>query len=165
MQIHLCVVLQRSTTLLTGAQEYELTTHVKDLLKCEEVKEELKQQLGRLPSTQEWAAAVDEPNLQVFLERMEINMSAKRQMINCNQRLVLSIARKYLGRGMDMPDLVAEGITGLIKGVDRFDHTRGFKFSTYAHWWIRQAITRAICEQGRVVRYVVRSYDHDSMEP
>ncbi len=83
---------------------------------------------------------------------MLLGKAAKKQMIQCNQRLVMSVARKYQGRGMDISDLVAEGIVGLIKGVERFDHTRGFKFSTYAHWWIRQAVNRAICEQGRVVR-------------
>lgn len=144
--------MQRSTHLLTAAEEYELTTHVKDLLHCESVKEELTTQMGHAPTNEQWAAGLQSPSLQAFLTRMEINQAAKRQMINCNQRLVMSIARKYFGRGLDLPDLVAEGITGLIKGVDRFDHTRGYKFSTYAHWWIRQAINRAICEQGRVVR-------------
>lgn len=148
-------VLQRSTQLLTAAEEYQLTTHVKDLLFCEKVRDELTEKLGRVPRTHEWANAVDEPDLIAFHERLELNAAAKRQMINCNQRLVMSIARKYLGRGMELPDLVAEGITGLIKSVDRFDHTRGFKFSTYAHWWIRQAINRAIAEQGRVVRYLL----------
>ena len=74
-------------------------------------------------------------------------------MIWANQRLVISMARKFIGRGMDMPDLIAEGMTGLAKGVDRFDHTKGFKFSTYAHWWIRQAISRSLSEQGRMIRW------------
>ena len=87
-----------------------------------------------------------------FLSKMTVCKDAKKQMIMCNQRLVMSVARKYVNRGMEMPDLVAEGIVGLVKAVERFDHTRGFKFSTYSHWWIRQAMTRAICEQGRIVR-------------
>ena len=144
--------LQVSSHLLTAAQECELTIHVKELLRCEQVKEDTIKELGRGISNSEWAAACGTPDVTAFTESMELGKAAKKQMIQCNQRLVMSVARKYLGRGMELSDLVAEGIVGLIKGVERFDHTRGFKFSTYAHWWIRQAVNRAICEQGRVVR-------------
>jgi len=129
-----------------------LTIHIKELLRCEQVRDELVQQQAREPTDSEWAAACGAASTQAFSDSITLGKAAKKQMIQCNQRLVMSVARKYLGRGMDLPDLVAEGIVGLIKGVERFDHTRGFKFSTYAHWWIRQAVNRAICEQGRVVR-------------
>ena len=89
-------------------------------------------------------------------KRMELgDENARKRLAEANLRLVVSIAKRYVGRGMQFLDLIQEGNLGLIKAVEKYDYSKGFKFSTYATWWIRQAITRAIADQARTIRIPV----------
>ncbi len=102
-------------------------------------------------------SAAEEVDLAKRVERGE--MAAKNALIEANLRLVVSIAKRYAGRGLTLLDLIQEGNVGLIRAVEKFDWRRGFKFSTYATWWIRQAVTRAIADQARTVRIPVHVVD------
>ena len=106
-------------------------------------------EIGRVPLLS------GEEEIELAIKIAEGNQYAKQRLTEANLRLVVSIAKKYVGRGMYFLDLIQEGNVGLIKAVDKFDHTKGFKFSTYATWWIRQAITRAIADQARTIRIPV----------
>ncbi len=96
-----------------------------------------------------------EEEIELAMKIANNDEAAKSRLAEANLRLVVSIAKRYVGRGMQFLDLIQEGNLGLIKAVDKFDHTKGFKFSTYATWWIRQAITRAIADQARTIRIPV----------
>lgn len=106
-------------------------------------------EIGRIPLLK----AEDEVYLAKKIEKGE--QAASRQLAEANLRLVVSIAKKYIGRGLDLIDLIQEGNTGLLRAVEKFDYKKGYKFSTYATWWIRQAITRAIADQARTIRIPV----------
>ncbi|GBG69616.1 hypothetical protein CBR_g4446 [Chara braunii] len=147
-----------TTRLLTPAEEVDLATRIQDLMVIEKVREKLASHLGRPPTTREWAAAlrIDQTS---FERRLREGRVAKEMMVEANLRLVVSIAKKYQGRGMTFQDLIQEGSMGLIRGVEKFDHRKGFKFSTYAHWWIRQAVARSIADQSRTIRLPVHLYE------
>jgi RNA polymerase primary sigma factor len=105
--------------------------------------------IGRVPLL----SAAEEVSLAKRIERGDV--TAKQQMVEANLRLVVSIAKGYMGRGLTFLDLIQEGSLGLIRAVEKFDYRRGYKFSTYATWWIRQAVTRAIADKGRTIRIPV----------
>lgn len=144
--------------LLRADEEIELARKIADLLDLERIRESLSQQLERCPQNSEWANAVNMP-LPAFLQRLHLGRRAKDKMVQSNLRLVVSIAKKYMNRGLSFQDLIQEGSLGLIRAAEKFDHEKGYKFSTYATWWIRQAITRAIADQSRTIRLPVHLYE------
>jgi RNA polymerase nonessential primary-like sigma factor len=137
--------------LLTHEQEICYGKQVQQMMLLQGVKESLGSTLDRPPTKMEWAS---QANLtEAELDRvLRLGQQAKQKMIEANLRLVVAIAKKYQKRNLEFLDLIQEGSLGLERGVEKFDPTRGYKFSTYAYWWIRQAITRAIAQQGRSIR-------------
>ena len=144
--------------LLRPDEEIELARKIADLLQLEELAAQFEADKGHLPDTKEWAALVDMPLIK-FRRRLMLGRRAKEKMVQSNLRLVVSIAKKYMNRGLSFQDLIQEGSLGLIRAAEKFDHEKGYKFSTYATWWIRQAITRAIADQSRTIRLPVHLYE------
>ena len=144
--------------LLRPDEEIELARKIADLLQLEELAAQFESDHGHYPDTKEWAVLVDMPLIK-FRRRLMLGRRAKEKMVQSNLRLVVSIAKKYMNRGLSFQDLIQEGSLGLIRAAEKFDHEKGYKFSTYATWWIRQAITRAIADQSRTIRLPVHLYE------
>ena len=137
-----------STIDLSADEDSESVYYSDGITSDDPVKVYLKE-IGRVP------LLTNEEEIELAERMMAGDPVAKKRLSEANLRLVVSIAKRYVGRGMQFLDLIQEGNLGLIKAVEKFDHSKGFKFSTYATWWIRQAITRAIADQARTIRIPV----------
>ncbi len=136
--------------LLTGEEEVALGQQVKQMMKCLEIKEKL-EEADSVISDEKWAEhlGITKKELKQILSR---GQRAKEKMVKANLRLVVSISKKYLGHGLEFLDLIQEGNVGLMRAVEKFEVDKGYKFSTYAYHWIRQALTRAIDNKSRTIR-------------
>ena len=144
--------------LLEQDHEIKVAQRINDLLYLEQEAETYFHENERYPSDSEWAEQVSMP-CRTFKRRLKLGRRAKEKMVQSNLRLVVSIAKKYMNRGLSFQDLIQEGSLGLVRAAEKFDHEKGYKFSTYATEWIRQAITRAIADQSRTIRLPVHLYE------
>ncbi|MBD6620614.1 RNA polymerase sigma factor, RpoD/SigA family [Komarekiella sp. 'clone 1'] len=137
--------------LLSPSQEIAYAREVQQMIAIEQATEQQAQQLNRQPTNSELAATLGKTEAEIT-QILNQGQRAKQKMVIANLRLVVSIAKKYQNRNLEFPDLIQEGALGLQRSIEKFDPNRGYKLSTYAYWWITQAITRAIAEKSRVIR-------------
>ena len=137
--------------LLSHEQEITLGRQVQEYMQVERAESEIIELTGEKP-TAEYLAEKLNLSISQIKKRTRAGQRAKERMVAANLRLVVSVAKKYTKRNMELLDLIQEGTIGLVRGVEKFDPARGYKFSTYAYWWIRQGITRAIAEKSRAIR-------------
>ena len=146
--------------LLSPEEVTQLSLAVQKLLRWSRVEEELSDALGRAPSHVELAGALELQGGEAqYASELEAMQRAKSLLVSANLRLVVSIAKKYMNQGLTLQDLIQEGSLGLIKAAEKYDPALGFRLSTYATWWIRQAMTRAIADQSRTIRVPVHMHD------
>ncbi len=138
-------------SLLTAEEELQLAHRVQRMML-------LLEQRQHYESMEDWAKGVGIP-LEELQEILRQGEAAKKRMVECNLRLVVSIAKRYRNRGLPFLDLIQEGTIGLTRAVEKFDPTRGYKFSTYATWWIRQSVNRGIQNKGRMIRLPAHMYE------
>jgi len=146
-------------SLLSGPQEVELAMAIeagnfaRDALR---ENDELRRTcIGRALHLEDYRPCLGPEEIEALLDKVDAGDRARRRLIESNLRLVVSVARRYMNRGLPLSDLIQEGNIGLLRAVEKFDYRRGFKFSTYATWWIRQAVTRAISDHARTIRIPV----------
>lgn len=137
--------------LLTPEEEVTYGRQVADYMALRSLKNDAEAARGEEISEEEWATIVN-TTVSELRDRLKIGKHAHDRMTKANLRLVVDVAKKYQHRGLDLLDLVQEGSIGLMRAVEKFDSTKGYKFSTYAYWWIRQAVTRAIAQDSRIIR-------------
>ncbi|KAG2442330.1 hypothetical protein HXX76_002416 [Chlamydomonas incerta] len=140
-----------SMSTLDVEKEREVTAVCRDFLFLEKVKRQCEKTLHR-PATSEEIAAAVAMDVESFKLRYDAGLKAKELLLKTNYKLVMTVCKKFLGKGPHIQDLVSEGVKGLLKCVEKYDASKGFRFGTYAHWWIRQAVSRSMAETGRAVR-------------
>ena len=149
--------------LLDREEEIRLAMAIKELLGWQRARDELQMELGRIPSTKEWAMELgfsgSDESLLTFEKQLRLFEQCRERMTTANLRLVVSIAKKYVNRGVNIQDLIQEGSFGLITAVEKFNPERDCRFSTYAHYWIKQAVTRAVADFSRPIRLPVHMSD------
>ena len=149
--------------LLDRKEEIRLAMAIKELLGWQKARKELEMELGRMPSRREWAMELgfsgSDESLLTFETQLRLFKQCRERMTTANLRLVVSIAKKYVNRGVNIQDLIQEGSFGLITAVEKFDPEHGCRFSTYAHYWIKQAVTRAVADFSRPIRLPVHMSD------
>ena len=145
--------------LLNRNEEVILGREIQILIKYEAAREDLEARLERAPTYQEWAAEVKVESVSALKKQIRRSLRAKAALTESNIRLVVSIAKRYRRQGLSFQDVAQEGILGLTKACEKFDPERGFRFSTYATWWIKQSVLRAISDQGRMIRLPAHIHD------